>query len=319
MADKELTGKVFDIQGFTVNDGPGIRTEIFLKGCPLSCLWCHSPESQAPYSQVAWYEVRCIGVEDCGKCLEVCPRKALKKGEIVYSQTQKAEIQIISLAREACDNCGKCAEVCPSGALAMVGTDMTVDELMARIDKDRPFYRRSGGGVTVSGGEPMLQYRFTRALLKECKAKGLNTCLDTSGYAKWEHFKEVLEYVDLVLYDIKHMDTEQSRVLTGVPNELILENARKMAAGGTAMQVRIPIVPGYNDSEENLRATSQFCLELGPAVKLVQILPYHRLGAVKYGRLQRKYELESLEPPSDEHMNRCKQLIESYGLKVQVH
>jgi len=317
--NKELTGKVFDIQGFTVNDGPGVRTEIFLKGCPLRCLWCHSPESQAPYSQVAWYEVRCIGVENCGKCLEICPKGALKQGNTIYSKTQKAEIQIIELDREACDNCGKCTEVCPADALAMAGTDMTVDELMARIDKDRPFYRRSGGGVTISGGEPMLQYRFTKALLQECKNKGLHTCLDTSGYAKWEYYKEILKYVDLVLYDIKHMDTEQSRVLTGVPNELILENARKMAAEGTALQIRIPIIPGYNDSEENLRATSQFCLELGPAVKLVQILPYHRLGKVKYERLQKKYELASIEPPGNDHMDHCKTLIESYGLKVQIH
>jgi pyruvate formate lyase activating enzyme len=314
-----LVGKVFDIQGFTVNDGPGIRTEIFLKGCPLRCLWCHSPESQAPYSQVAWYEIRCIGVENCGKCLEICPKGALKKGKKIYSKTQKANIQIIDLNREACDNCGKCTEICPADALAIAGTDMTIDEIMKRIDKDRPFYRKSGGGVTISGGEPMLQYRFTKALLQECKSKGLHTCLDTSGYAKWEYYKDIIKYVDLVLYDIKHMDTEQSRVLTGVPNELILKNARKMAAEGTALQIRIPIVPGYNDSEENLRATSEFCLELGPAVKLVQILPYHRLGAVKYKRLQRKYKLESVEPPSSEHMDYCKRLIESYGLHVQIH
>lgn len=317
--NKELVGKVFDIQGFTVNDGPGVRTEIFLKGCPLRCLWCHSPESQAPYPQVAWYEVRCIGVKDCGDCLKVCPQGALKKGKVIYSKTQKAEIQIIELDREACDNCGKCTEVCQAEALAMAGKDMTVAELMARIDKDRPFFRRSGGGVTISGGEPMLQKKFTKALLKECKNQGLHTCLDTSGYAKWEHYKDILQYVDLVLYDIKHMDTEQSRVLTGVPNELILENARKMAANGVALQIRIPIIPGYNDSEENLRAASQFCLELGPAVKLVQILPYHRLGAVKYESLQKKYALASLEPPSNEHMDNCKKLIESYGLKVQIH
>jgi pyruvate formate lyase activating enzyme len=317
--NKEPVGKVFDIQGFTVNDGPGVRTEIFLKGCPLRCLWCHSPESQAPYSQVAWYEVRCIGVEDCGDCLKVCPQGALKKGKVIYSKTQKAEIQIIELDREACDNCGKCTEVCQAEALAMAGKDMTVAELMARIDKDRPFFRKSGGGVTISGGEPMLQHRFTGALLKECKNQGLHTCLDTSGYAKWEHYKDILQYVDLVLYDIKHMDTEQSRVLTGVPNELILENARKMAANGTALQIRIPVIPGYNDSEENLRAASQFCVELGPAVKLVQILPYHRLGAVKYERLQKKYALASLEPPNNEHMENCKKLIESYGLKVQIH
>jgi pyruvate formate lyase activating enzyme len=201
----------------------------------------------------------------------------------------------------------------------MAGTDMTIDEIMKRIDKDRQFYRKSGGGVTISGGEPILQYRFTKSLLQECKSKGLHTCLDTSGYAKWEYYKDIIKYVDLVLYDIKHMDSGQSRVLIGVPNELILENARKMAIEGVALQIRIPVIPGFTDSEKNLRATSEFCLELGSAVRLVQILPYHRLGAVKYERLQRKYKLKSVEPPSNEHMDYCKTLIESYGLKVQIH
>ncbi len=316
---KDLTGKVFDIQGFTVNDGPGIRTEIFLKGCPLRCLWCHSPESQAPYAQVAWYEIRCIGTENCGECLKACPKAALKEGRTIFSKTAKTEIRIIDLDRKICDNCGKCTDVCPAEALAMAGKDMTIDELMKRIEKDRKFYQKSGGGVTISGGEPMVQYRFTGALLRECKINGLHTCLDTTGYAKWDHYREVLKYTDLVLYDIKHMDPERSRVLTGVTNELILENARRMAAEGMALQIRIPIIPGLNDSEENLRATSEFCRELGPSVKMVQILPYHRLGLAKYERLQKEYPLKDLEPPDDEHMDSCRTIIESYGLRVQIH
>jgi pyruvate formate lyase activating enzyme len=201
----------------------------------------------------------------------------------------------------------------------MCGVDMTIDEIMARIEKDRAFYEKSGGGVTLSGGEPMLQREFSTAFLRECKEQGLHTCLDTTGYAEWKHYQRILKFTDLVLYDIKHMDSEQSRTLTGVPNELILENARKMAASGDSLQIRIPVIPGYNDSEANLRATSEFCRELGETVTLVQILPYHRLGLVKYQRLQRKYELESLQPPADEHMESCQGLIESYGLKVQIH
>ena len=315
----KLTGNVYDIQGFTVHDGPGIRTEVFLKGCPLKCLWCHSPESQAPYPQVAWHEIRCFGVADCGKCLEVCPQNALKRGKTIRSEVQKKELQVIELDRTLCNNCGKCAEVCPADALSMCGTDMPIDEIMARIVKDRSFYEKSGGGVTLSGGEPMLQPQFSTALLRACKEQDFHTCLDTTGYAEWKHYQSILTYTDLVLFDIKHMDSGQSRILTGVPNELILENARKMAASGASLQIRIPIIPGYNDSEENLRATGEFCRELGEAVTLVQILPYHRLGIVKYQRLQRKYELESLQPPTDEYMESCKEQIESYGMKVQIH
>ncbi|MFX4261112.1 glycyl-radical enzyme activating protein [Pelotomaculum propionicicum] len=310
------TGKIFDIQRYTVHDGPGIRTEVFLKGCPLACLWCHSPDSQAFEDEIAWFEIKCIGLDNCGKCLEVCPTGALAKGRKFYSKFEKKEIQVIDLNRDKCDKCGLCAGVCPPKALYLTGRDISVDEVMKIIDKDRLFYRRSGGGVTVSGGEPMAQYKFVKALLKECKNRGLHVCLDTSGYAEWEHYREVLEYVDLVLYDLKHMDTLQSQKLTGVPNELILENARKMAAEGVALQIRIPVIPGYNDSEENIRATSEYCAKLGPSVKLVQILPYHRLGSAKYERLGKKYKLEELKPPGKEHMKHCKNIIESYGLKV---
>jgi pyruvate formate lyase activating enzyme len=318
MNDSQV-GKVFDIQGFTVNDGPGIRTEIFLKGCPLRCLWCHSPESQLPHTQVAWYEIRCIGLKVCGKCLEACPKGAIVKGKTIISKVDQTEMQVIDINRDLCDNCTRCTLACPANALAVCGQDMTLAEVMARINKDRPFYRKSGGGVTISGGEPMLQYKFSTAVFKACKEQGLNTALDTTGYAAWEHYREILEYTDLVLYDLKQMDSERSRAITGAPNELILENAKKMAAAGAAIQIRIPVVPGYNDSEENLRAASRFCLELGQAVTLVQILPYHRLGLVKYERLQRKYALPDLMPPAAETMEAHKKLIESYGLKVQIH
>jgi pyruvate formate lyase activating enzyme len=312
-------GKVFDIQGFTVNDGPGIRTEVFLKGCPLRCLWCHSPESQLPHMQVAWYEIRCSGLALCGKCLNICPKKAIIKGKTITSKIDQPEKQVIDINRELCDNCGKCTEVCPSNALAVCGKDMDLQEVMQRINKDAAFYRKSGGGVTLSGGEPMLQYKFATAVFKACKEQGFNTALDTTGYDSWEHYQEILEYTDMVLYDLKHMDSKQSKEITGVSNEVILENARKMAAAGTALQIRIPVIPGYNDSEENLRATSKFCANLGKAVTLVQILPYHRLGLVKYERLQRKYALEHVIPPTDETMQAHRILIESYGLQVQIH
>lgn len=314
--DNEKIGKIFDIQRYMVHDGPGIRTGVFLKGCPLRCLWCHSPESQALEDEIAWFEIKCIGLANCGRCLQVCPTGALTKGPKIFSKFEKKEIQVIDFNRNKCNKCGLCTQVCPSKALYLTGKDISVDEIMEIIEKDRLFYRRSNGGVTVSGGEPMVQYKFVKELLKECKRRRLHVCLDTSGYAKWEHYEEVLEYVDLVLYDLKHMDTLQSQRLIGAPNELILENAKKMAKAGVAMQIRIPVIPGYNDSEENIRATGQFCSSLGSAVKLVQLLPYHRLGASKYVRLGKKYALEDLKPPSREHMNLCKEIIESYGLEV---
>lgn len=315
----DVTGRVYDIQGFTVNDGPGIRTEVFLKGCPLRCLWCHSPESQSFEPQVAWFEMRCIGVDNCGQCLDACPAGALKEGETKYSQTEKAEIKLVRIDRERCDNCGRCTRACPAQALCMAGTDMTVAEVMERVEKDRPYYRKSGGGLTVSGGEAMSQFPFLLALLRENRQRGLTSCLDTTGYARWERYEEILPFVDLFLYDLKHMDSDVHRTLTGVPNELILENAKRLAAGGAFLQIRIPIVPGYNDSEENLRATSAFCAEIASSVEVVQILPYHRLGMAKYERLQKKYELESIVPPTDDHMQWCKGLIESYGLPVKIH
>jgi pyruvate formate lyase activating enzyme len=317
--DSGVVGRVFDIQGFTVNDGPGIRTEVFLKGCPLRCQWCHSPESQAFEPQLAWFETRCIGTENCGRCLPACSKGALSRAEKKYSEIEKTEIQLVRVDRAVCDDCGTCAVACPSQALSMAGTDMTVAQVVERVEKDRAYYRKSVGGLTVSGGEAMAQFPFLLALLVECRNRGLNICLDTTGHAPSDRYGQILPYVDLFLYDLKHMDSKAHKILTGVPNELILENARRLADAGAAFQMRIPVIPGRNDSEENLRATAAFCAELGRAVTVVQILPYHRLGIAKYERLQRKYELESVMPPTDDHMEWCKALIESYGLAVKIH
>ena len=318
MAD-QLSGRVFDIQRFTVNDGPGIRTEIFLKGCPLSCLWCHSPESQAFAPELAWYEFRCIGLHACGQCLSACPSAALAPGPTVYSETEQTDLQVVRILREHCDGCGRCVAACPARALAMAGVDRTVAELMTIIVRDQAYYQKSGGGVTLSGGEPMGQHRFSAALLGACRERGLHPCLDTTGHAPWSHYELVLPHVDLVLLDIKHMDPERSCRIVGVPNALILENARRMASAGVALQIRIPIIPGYNDAKENLCRTAEFCCDLGVAVRQVQILPYHRLGMAKYERLQRPYPLPDVLPPTDAHMEKYKQLIASYGLEVIVH
>ncbi|HHX74752.1 MAG TPA: glycyl-radical enzyme activating protein [Firmicutes bacterium] len=316
---KKPTGRVYDIQRFSVHDGPGIRTEVFLSGCPLSCLWCHSPESQYYEPKVAWFATRCIGTEVCGQCITACPQQAIALGERVTSPAEKKEIQLIQIDRTLCDDCGLCVAACPARALCLTTTEMTLDEVMAAIEKDRAYYEKSGGGVTISGGEPMVQHEFTLALLTACKEAALHTCLDTTGFAKFELYEKVLPFVDLFLYDLKHMDTKRSQRLTGVPNELILANARKLAAAGARLQIRMPIIPRLNDTEENLQATATFCRELGQAVHLVQILPYHRLGAVKYDRIGRKYKLVNVKAPPDERMEEIKDLLVSYGLKVKIH
>lgn len=313
------TGKIYDIQRFTVNDGPGIRTEVFLKGCPLTCLWCHSPESQAYESQLGLYMMRCIGIENCGKCLEACTHKAISEGEVVYSEVYKKDITKIKVDFDKCHSCFDCVEACRSKALVVIGEDKTVEETMVIIRKDSAYYKKSGGGVTISGGEALSQPKFTLELLKACKDEGLHTCLDTTGFAKWDTLEKMIPYVDLVLLDLKHMDSESSKELVGVPNEIILENAVKMAQSGVDIQIRVPIIPGHNDSMENLEKTGLFCQQLGDAVSMVQILPYHKLGTIKYERLAKPYLLEDLEPPSEERMEEIKAFLEGFGLKVKIH
>ncbi|MBR6812771.1 MAG: glycyl-radical enzyme activating protein, partial [Oscillospiraceae bacterium] len=237
-----VTGKIFDIQGFSVQDGPGIRITVFLKGCPLRCPWCHSPESQEFHTELNWMEMKCIGVEKCGKCLTVCPNNAISVGKTKKTPMGDEEIQLVTVDRSKCDNCGKCAEACTSKALYMCGTEYTVEEIMTRIRKDVPFFKSSGGGVTFSGGECLCQPDFMVEVLKACKAEGIHTAVDTTGFIPWSTIERVLPYTDLFLYDIKNMNSELHKRVIGVPNELILENARKIAAAGGKFHIRIPVI-----------------------------------------------------------------------------
>ena len=315
----EITGMIYDIQGFSVNDGPGIRTTVFLKGCPLRCPWCHSPESQKFYPQLSWISMRCIGTEVCeNRCINACPKGALEYGGVgVNSQTQQ-NVQYVHVKRDLCDNCGKCAEVCYPHALYLCGESYTVDEVMKKALADRHFYENSGGGVTVSGGEALSQPIFTLELLRRLKEEGIHTALDTTGYAPWQIVEKTLPYTDLYLLDLKHMDNERHKQTVGVPNDIIHENARKIAAAGGKFQIRIPVIPMFNDSEENIRATAEFCRELGDAVTLVQLLPYHNLGVTKHLRISDTAVAEAT-PPSDEKMQKLKAIMESYGLNVIIH
>jgi len=319
MEKKELTGKFYDMQGFSVHDGPGIRLTLFLKGCPLRCPWCHSPESQEFHTELNWMSMKCVGVDKCGNCLNVCPNDAISLGAKKMSATGDEEIQLVTVDRTKCDNCGKCAEACTSKALYMCGTDYTVDEVMERIRRDVPFYNRSGGGVTISGGECLCQPEFLLEVLKRCKAEGIHTAVDTTGFAPWSSIEPILPYTDLFLYDLKQMDPDLHKQVIGVPNPLILENAKKIAAAGGKFQIRIPIIPMFNDSKKSFDEVGKFICELGDAVEIVQLLPYHKLGTVKWERLQRNHPILEAEPPKDELVQARKEQLEAMGLKVMIH
>ncbi len=319
MEDKKLTGRFYDIQGFSVHDGPGIRNTLFLKGCPLRCPWCHSPESQEFRTELNFMEMKCAGIEKCGKCISACPEGAISKGNIKTSLTDGSEYTVITVDRAKCTECFKCTEVCSPKALYKCGTEYTVDEIMDRVVKDMPFYKRSGGGVTISGGECLWQPQFTLEVLKRCKEAGIHTAVDTTGYVDWKFLEPVIPYTDLFLYDLKKMDSDLHKRVIGVPNELILENAKKIAAAGGKFQIRIPVIPVFNDSVRDFEVFGRYILELGNSVEVVQLLPYHSLGTVKWERLGRTGPILEADPPSDELMQARKKQLEDMGIKVMIH
>ena len=319
MEDREIIGHLYDIQEYSVHDGPGIRTTVYLKGCPLKCLWCHSPESQTFTDELAYMKLRCVGVEDCGACLRVCQHQAIALCEPEKSVLDDTVyLTKIRVLRDRCTQCMECAKACNAEALFCDGYDMTVGEVFARVMKDKLFFGEDGG-VTISGGEAMSQPEFTYALAKMCKEAGISVCLDTTGYCSFELLEKMIPVTDLFLYDLKHMDSAKHKSFTGVPNELILENARRLAAAGGKLQVRVPVIPKLNGGMENIRATAAFCKELGDAVTLVQVLPYHRMGIAKYERLDLPYRLVNVDPPEDEYMNARLQVMLDAGLKAQLH
>ena len=297
-------GLIFDIKKFAVHDGPGIRTTVFFKGCPLHCWWCHNPEAIHPDPELVRIEVKCIG---CGECFAVCPQhahEALPDGTRAYH-------------RERCLLCGKCVEICYAEALVMEGREVTVEELMAELRKDIPFYENSGGGITLSGGEPLFQHEFVLSLLKQCKEEGLHTVLDTSGHASWKALSEILPFVDLILYDIKHIDGKKHRAHTGASNTTALENLKKVGQYGIPVEIRMPIIPGINDAEVDILRTARFLTGIN-GIRRVQLLPYHKLGQSKYARLDREYRLEATQLPSRDHMEEIAAWIRPSGLEVQV-
>lgn len=277
---------VFDVQRFSIHDGGGIRTNIFLKGCPLNCLWCQNPESLNWRQDILFVESQCI---QCRKCVNVCPNDAI--------QLDANKERVVGINRDKCILCGACFKTCYAGAISIVGRWLTVDDVIALIERDRDFYTASGGGVTFTGGEPTGQPVFLLAALQALRARGVHTALETCLHVSWEQLEPLLPYVNLLLTDIKHMNSAQHKQLTGLTNELILDNFQRLHHRKAPVRVRFPLLPGLNDSEENVQATISFIAQL-KNIQGVDVLPYNRLGMSKCRHLGHEYALTDLVPPS---------------------
>lgn len=296
-------GWIFDIRRYSIHDGPGIRTAVFLKGCPLSCWWCHNPEGQNSAPEIVYRENRCIR---CGACLEACPHGAISWKE------EKPVTDPVN-----CRVCGTCVSVCYAEARQNLSREITVAQVMGQLERDIPFYDESGGGVTFSGGEPLLQTPFLKALLAACQDRGIHTTVDTCGYASWDSFDSIRGAVDLFLYDLKLMDEERHLRFTGVPNEPILRNLRALSKCGHEITLRVPIIPGINDDDESVRELGTFAASL-PQRHEIELLAYHHLGADKYVRLLRSYRLPEMKPPSIERITEIAQLLRNFGLSLKI-
>jgi pyruvate formate lyase activating enzyme len=266
MERQEVQGLVFDIQRFSIHDGPGIRTTVFLKGCPLDCSWCHNPESKEGAPEIAWYPAKCAG---CGGCVKACPENCHSLGEAGHS-----------FSRGGCIRCGACTAACFTGALELIGRRVSAGEVLAEVLRDEPFYHNSGGGMTLSGGEPFYQAEFSLALLGLAKERGLHTCVETSGAAAFETLREALAVTDLFLYDIKETDEERHRLFTGGSGKPVRENLEKLDAAGASILLRCPVIPGCNDREDHFREIGRLAERL-KNVTGIDLEPYHPLGLNK--------------------------------------
>ncbi len=298
-----LARLVLSVSRMTIHNGPGIRTLVLFKECPLRCLWCSTPESQKGQPEIAFYREKCIR---CDRCISACPIKAIA----LFDET-------IHIERSLCNSCGLCVEVCHSEALLLLGKRRTVRELVEEVKKDQVFYRHSHGGVTLSGGEALLSPEFTGELLRTLKTEGISVGVDTSGHVPWANVERVLPYVDFFLWDIKHMNPQRHKELTGTSNELILNNLRAVSERKVPVYVRIPVIPSYNDSDENIAATCEFSRSL-PTLAEIDLLPLHHLGKARYDSLDRSYPIADLHLVPDAVVQGLKALVESYGLKACV-
>ncbi len=302
MLDLSKPGQIYNIQRYSLHDGPGIRTTIFLKGCPLTCLWCHNPESQSKKSELMYNEQKCIS---CFDCVSSCPNVALTNKD-----------QVLSIERNRCVSCGTCACKCPAAAIDLMGKLMTVEEVMAEVNKDRAFYNTSNGGVTISGGEPLYQSEFALELARAIKSEGYHLTLDTSGYAKKDVLLPFIGLIDLYLYDVKHVYPEQHKAFTGVDNLQILRNLKVLSRHSQRIWVRLPLIPSFNDSETHIH---DFAFQMSEIkIEKVSLLPYHGFAKGKYEQMNQPYILSEIKSPDENNIKKAKEILEDYGLKVQV-
>ena len=297
-----LTGRIARIVRGSVHDGPGVRTVVFFKGCPLKCRWCHSPETQAHKPEVLLLRERCIR---CGTCVAACPGGAAR-----------LEPDGPAIDASRCDRCGSCVEVCPTGAREIVGAALGEDDVMEVVRRDVPFYDASGGGVTFSGGEPLLQPDFLEALLGRCRSEGIHVAIETCGHVNTDALRRARRYAPLFLYDLKLADQNRHKSLTGVSNARIVGNLRELAASGADIVIRFPLVPGINDSTENAKGVAWIAVAAG--VRRVDVLPYHRAGLAKYARLHRPYTLDHVPAATPERAAAAAAVMRRFGVDARV-
>ena len=310
------TGYISNIQRFSVHDGPGIRTTVFLKGCTLRCFWCHNPETLFPKLEVQFFPNRCIG---CAACVDVCP-----EGAQGFDEQSKRVFD-----REKCTACGKCVDVCYAEALVFSATAMTAEAVVNEILLDRAFYESSGGGMTLSGGEPALQVEFAQEILERCRAAGLHTAIETAANVPWESLAALLPFTDLVMMDLKHMDSAKHHNVAGAPNALLLANARRLAETDKPLRFRIPVVPTVNDTPEEVAAIAAFVRQLiearaawhtdvssEPAPITLELLAFHRMAGDKYNSLGWDYRAANLTPPTQEHIAMLADAASAQGVWV---